>query len=171
MAKDEDEAEAFIKEFRAELSTISDFAQVVMNSHYSVERDLDDVLAAIFYDPKRLERADLKFMQKVHIARAYTWNMGERSDWQIISELNALRNEVAHRRRNEQANKIVGSLRDKLVVWGTEKFRRDVKAANPNDVVVYAAARCGGFLAFLEDHAKQMRKVLEDAAESEETGV
>src|SRR6266566_4799279 len=102
MAKDEADTDAFIKEFREELSTIDEFVQVVLNSHFVVERDLDGVLAAIFYHPERLERAELRFMQKVHLARAFTWNMDEMDDWALIAKLNALRNEVVHKRRNEQ---------------------------------------------------------------------
>jgi DNA repair ATPase RecN len=170
MVEDDEDGEAFIRKFREQLSTINEFVQVVLNSHFEVESDLDDVLEAIFYDPERLEKAGLKFIQKVHVARAYTWNMGNMSDWAVMETLNTLRNEVTHKRRNEQATKIVRKLRAMLLVMGTDKFRRDVRAASAKDVVVYAAARCGGLLAYVGDHAKQMRKVLEEAAEGAEAG-
>jgi hypothetical protein len=164
MVEDDGKAENFMTAFREQLSTIDDVVQVILNSHLQVEADLDDVLAAIFYHPERLEEARLTFMQKVHIARAFTWNMDERSDWSLMTTLNALRNEAVHRRKGQKGTKKVGELRRILLEGSTEKFRNKVRSASPKDVIVYAAAMAGGFLVVLEEHMKQMRKVLEEAA-------
>src|SRR5262249_8831987 len=148
----EEGTDLFIRELREELSQVDDIVQVVLNGHARVEVNLDDVLEKIFYDPERLEEANLSFMQKVHIARASTLNTADVAQWHLSVALNVLRNRAVHRRKDGDVTKNFNEIRAMLLGMGTEKFGEDVRTAGAKDLIVYTAAMCTGLLAVLEDH-------------------
>ena len=114
MAEGQEDRDEFIEAFRKQLGHVDKFIQLVLNSHLEVEGHLDEFVDRIFFHPEHLEDARLSFPQKVHIARSYTTDSNNAAEWRVMLALHAMRNKIAHRRRNKVLKINIGDLRDAL---------------------------------------------------------
>jgi hypothetical protein len=102
-----------------------------------------------------VERAQLRFYQKIYIARAFVELGRDRPEWLVMLELNVIRNKIAHRSNRVGMTVKFGKLRDKLQQFGTDTD--EIKKANPTDLVVNAALVCSGYLLHLTDELKRLK--------------
>lgn len=155
----EEDADRFIKEFRAHLSVIDELSNVILRAHLEVELALDEVVDLIFFRPEFVRKIGLKFFDKVQVAKAYAPNP-DAHDWKVIEALNEARNSMAHRRTSEQRTAKIKKVRDSISNRGTQVFREEVKNADDKEVIILAAATGAGFLAFACDSIVKVRKTI-----------
>jgi hypothetical protein len=157
--KDEqDSNEEFFRRFRAHLNEVDEVSNVILKGHLEVEGHLDDVVDLIFFRPEYLRKIRLSFYGKVQIAKAYCPDPNAR-DWNVIECLSEVRNSIAHKNiANTRAAKI-GKLREEMSGWGLKAVHGE-KVDDEKEIVVMAAARCSGFLTFLEDSVRKVRGVI-----------
>src|SRR4029077_39150 len=158
----QEETELFIGKFREYLGRVDNVAQMVRKGHLEVEAELDDVLKAILFHPEHLRESRLTFHQKVHVVRAYALRKSDAAEWRLMAALNSLRNDIAHGQKSEKRSVRIAELRQILSGIGAVAFQGGVKKATEEEIVVYAAAVCNGFLLLLKDYILALRRCIED---------
>src|SRR5260221_5346762 len=66
-------------------------------SSASYEELLDSIISAFVFHSEFIGPANLRFVQKVSIARSMSLDEHENAMWEIATKLNSLRNELAHK--------------------------------------------------------------------------
>jgi hypothetical protein len=155
--------EEFFLRFRAQMNEVNELSNVILRGHLEVEDHLDDIVDLIFFRPEYLRKIRLGFYQKVQIAKAYCLDPDAR-DWNVIECLSEVRNSIAHRRvENKRAAKIA-RLQEEMSGWGLQGLHGE-EIADEKEIVVLAAARCCGFLTFVEDSVRKVREVISESLE------
>jgi hypothetical protein len=72
----------------------------------------------------------------------------------MMAALNTLRNKIAHRSRHKVLKLDISEL-VQLVEGKSDKLREAIQGTSQSNVVVHAAALCGGLLSILTDHLLQ----------------
>jgi hypothetical protein len=141
-------------------------SNVILRGHLEVEGHLDKVLDLIFFRPEYLRKVRLDFSDKILLAKAYCPDPAAR-DWAVIKALSQARNSIVHRQTAEaRAEKI--AVRQSISGCGTEAHRKEVREADDREVIVLAAALASGFIAYLEDSVRDVRRVIAEALEVQE---
>ena len=151
----------FIRDFRRHLNEVDGVSNVILRGHLEIEGHLDMVLDLIFFRPEYLRRVRLDFSDKILLAKAYCPDPDAR-EWAVIKTLNEARNSIAHRRTTEVRTAKLAAVRQSISGFGTKAFQKDVREADDKEVVVLAAAVASGFLAYLEDTVRSVRRVIAD---------
>jgi hypothetical protein len=152
-------SEEFIQTFRWQLSEVDELTVLILNGHLEVEKYLEEVVDLIFFRPEQLQGLRLSFYAKVQIARACCPNP-DSVDWEIIKCLGELRNSIAHRKTGEMRGARLKKLRQTMLGWGGDDFRKEIRVADDKEVVVQASALCSAFLIYLEESTRKVREVI-----------
>jgi hypothetical protein len=154
---DDFDPDEFFASYRDVLEKTDPFIQAVLNAHLDVEAHLEDLLELLVFHSADLENAQLRYLQKVHLARSFVQLGRNRPEWRVMIELNGLRNRIVHRNYRETLTVELKKLRDSLQGWGTDTFKSIVKTCSSNDLVVNAALICTGYLSHLTDEVKALK--------------
>jgi hypothetical protein len=152
-------SEEFMREFRRHLNEVDDVSNAILRGHLEIEGHLDTVLDMIFFRPEHFRKVRLEFSDKIQIAKAYSPEPNAR-DWTVIKCLNEARNAIAHRRTAEARAAKVAAVRKSISGYGTKQFQKEVAEADDKEIIVLAAAVSAGFLAYLEDSVRKVRRVI-----------
>lgn len=77
-------------------STHDEIIDMIVSAHTSTDGMLESILRGSFPSPAFYDDAHLTFYQKLSLVRAKHWRHQHHAIWQLIKQLNALRNEVSH---------------------------------------------------------------------------
>jgi len=157
-------SDEFIQDFRRHLNEVDGVSNVILRGHLEVEGHLDTVLDLIFFRPEYFRKVRLDFSDKILLAKAYCPDPDAR-DWAVIKSLSEARNSIAHRRTAEARAAKVAAVRQSISGYGTKALQKEVRAADDKEVIVLAAAVASGFLAYLEDSVRKVRRVIAEALE------
>src|SRR5690349_1914719 len=78
-----------------QMGHIDELALVVLKGHLLLEEQLERIISKFLLHPEYLERANLRFAQKVALARTMSLDEQENSMWELLLAVNGLRNELA----------------------------------------------------------------------------
>ena len=81
---------------------IDELALVVLKGHLLLEEQLERILGKFLFHPEYLEGANLRFAQKVALARCMSLDEHANSLWELVLAVNGLRNELAHALNSEK---------------------------------------------------------------------
>lgn len=86
------------------LENVSDLTMLVLKGHLIIEKELFNALRRHCVNPEFFEKANLRYIQMVHLARALFPSETdsqrvkvEKMYWECLEALNGLRNVLAHR--------------------------------------------------------------------------
>lgn len=82
--------------FEEHLRYVDEVVLVVLKGHLIIEEMLDSIISKFVFNPEFLEAANLRFAQKVSVARSISLDEHNNEMWQLAVTLNTLRNELAH---------------------------------------------------------------------------
>src|SRR5262245_11439416 len=119
---DNEPPDNFIEEFRKQLGHVDEFVALVLNGHLEIEGHLDDNLK---HFKQNYRPADYGFYRKVDFLRAYRTNPDQEAEWRVMLALNDLRNQIAHRGRQQKYVFPLGPLRAALAQHTSEIARVD----------------------------------------------
>jgi hypothetical protein len=157
-------SDEFIQAFSRHLNEVDGMSNVILRGHLEIEGHLDTVLDLVFFRPEYFRKIRLDFSDKILLAKAYCRDPDAR-DWTVIRTLNEARNSIAHRQTAEVRAAKVAAVRQSISKLGTEAFQKEVREADDKEVVVLAAAVAAGFLVYLEDSVRNVRRVIAEALE------
>ncbi len=166
--EDDGEAEEFYRNFTAKLRAVDDLANIVLKGHLIVEQDIDEIIAGYFFQPQYLlEDRTLGFERKVRLLRAVAYLNRDHQDWELLLLYNSLRNEIAHKGDGPKRKAKLDRIRAFILDGADPGHPID---SDDEELVIFAAARCSGFLAFISDNLIQVRWYIEHLLEALKEG-
>ncbi|WP_162917474.1 hypothetical protein [Dongia deserti] len=144
------------RRFEKHLRHVDETTLVVLKAHLLIEEMLDSIISSFVFHPKFIEAANLRFAQKISVARSMSLDEHENEMWEIAVKLNSLRNELAHALDSPKRTAKTQAVIDLY-------FRLSADARNPlqgqpeHIVLSYAAAFFLGFLSSFYEEVKRFR--------------
>ena len=120
---------------------------------------LDSIISAYVFYPKFFEAANLRFPQKVSIARSLSLDEHENEMWDIAVRLNSLRNELAHALDSPKRAAKTQAVIDLYLRLSADMPNSDGLKDQPEHVVLSYAA--GFFLGFLSSFRTEVNRLRE----------
>jgi hypothetical protein len=150
---DKSSLDKYTKWFQEELAVVDTVAQVTLKGHLRIEELLEEILSLYFFHTEHLEEANLRFYQKLSIARGLALRKNQISIWKLIGAINSLRNELAHSKNGPKRQQKIALIRQLYLDETKEVTDLSGYAELPDEqVIAYACAVSIGFLhIFLED--------------------
>jgi hypothetical protein len=155
--------EGFFEDFKKDLSTVDEFASLVLRGHYVLEREVDTIVGHIFFHPDGIlnDRFGFTFERKVRIVRAMSRNATYHAHWDIVLAMNSLRNTIAHHGYEERQQKVDRIRALCLESTALEKHERE-HGTGLAALVLFAFAICAGFLSHIEGDLESLRAEIEE---------
>jgi hypothetical protein len=139
---------ASLERFRTEMENVDEVAHVLLKGHLLLEESLSAILDQYVFHREHLDDARLTFAHKIHLARAVCLRKNTFGEWDLISAINSLRNDLAHRLNSPERTKKLARVKD-LYFREAAGYERIEEVKKESDAVVLfnACAHCAGFLA------------------------
>lgn len=135
-----------------------ELATMIFKGQLVVESALDNIISLIFFHPEHVLNSNMGFDRKLKLARAYALRKDKISTWNVMTAINAVRNEVAHNLTGDKRHKKMDQLR-RLYLADVAPERAAVDKDSPDELIVLkACALCIGFLEALENDTKRLRE-------------
>lgn len=150
-----------VERINAEIVTVDEVAHVLLKGHLLLEESLSRIIEQYVFHREHISEARLTFSQKVSLARALCLRKNNIGEWDLISSINSLRNELAHRLNSPERDKKLSRVRD---IYFREaagfKHIEEIKKESDQVILLNACAHCAGFLASFESDSRDFRKII-----------
>lgn len=130
----------------------SDIIETIVHIHTDVEHRLDTVLKEYFASPEFYEDARLTFYQKLNLVRAKHWQRQDHPVWQLIKQLNSLRNDTSHHPTDTAVHQGVTAL---YSIYASIDGGRLVDPASPQPLAQQVTDIHQLIEAFLQEHVNE----------------
>lgn len=152
---------ALQKKFEEHFSTVDATAQIVLKGHLLIEEALDSILGKFVFHSECLESANLRFAQKIDLARSVSLDDHNNEMWELVRAINSLRNELSHslksEKRQQKANRVIELYLKLLDNPETAKHHAD---QSEEDVLMWAVSFFLGFLSAFEAEVERFKKFI-----------
>jgi hypothetical protein len=155
------ELEAAIERFTQEMGTVDEMVHVLLKGHLLLEEALALILDQHVFHREHLADARLTFAQKTYIARSLCLRKNTLGEWELITAINTLRNDLAHCLSSPKRESKLEKVKE-LYFREAAGFHRLEKIKNsPNHEIVFGAcAHCAGFLASCASDLRSLRGII-----------
>lgn len=148
-----------IKRFNEEMASVDEVVHILLKGHLLIEETLTRVLEQYLFHREHLSEARLTFNQKVLLGRALCLRKNDLGTWELISAINSLRNEIAHRLNSPERERKLSKVKE-IYLREVADAEESEKLMNGSDPFILhnACALCVGFLAKFENDSKALRQ-------------
>jgi hypothetical protein len=125
------------------------------------DRTLALVIEQHVFHRENITEAKLSFSQKIQVARSLCLRKNNLGEWNLISAINGLRNDLAHRLNSPDREKKLERVKV-LYIQEAAGFGRieAIKALKDHEIVFSACAHCAGFLATCAADLRHLRCII-----------
>lgn len=137
--------------------------QVVLKCHLLIEQQLDRIIEDFVFHPDHISKANLRYYQKIAIARSLSLDEHENPMWEISIKLNKLRNDFAHLLDSPKRNEKLRDFRD--VYFREMKDFPGIETHEEFDdvaIVMLASSHFLGFLRAFHEEIERFRGFLRE---------
>ena len=145
-----------LKRFTDQMRHIDELALVVLKGHLVLEEQLERILGKFVFHPEYLEGANLRFAQKVALARSVSLDEHANSMWELLLAVNALRNELAHALDSEKRQRKFDRVKS-LFMTESDAAAAEVGGCSDHELVASAVALILGFLGSFEEEVVRFK--------------
>jgi len=117
--------------------------------HLVLEEQLERILGKFVFHPEYLEGANLRFAQKVALARSKSLDEQANSIWELLLAVKGLRNELAHALHSEKRQRKFHRVKS-LYLAELGASAAGVSGGPDHELAAYAIALILGFLGSFE---------------------
>lgn len=147
---------------QAVFGTVDDTVVVVLKGHLLVEEMLDAIIGTFVFHSDYLKAANLRFAQKLQIARSMSLDEHDNGMWEIAIRLNSLRNELAHALNSEKRQQKTQALIDAYFAEATEaEHMALVRDQEETVILAFAASYFLGFLRTFRAEVQRFREFID----------
>jgi hypothetical protein len=144
------------------LASIKEFDLLILKGHLLIEECLTKIIYEFIFHRKFIEKIQLNFYSKVMFARSMSLSQQNNSTWTIVSNINELRNKIAHSLSSEDTKKAMEKLQNS---FNEEANKQGVKQKGWEDGASLIGANrvmayCVGFLESHLEEVKQFKKIV-----------
>jgi hypothetical protein len=150
-----------LQRYVEQLQNVDELTLVILKGHLLVEEMLTRILETFVFHPEHLEKCNLRFAQKVELARSVSLDEHQNPMWKLVIALNTLRNELAHSLDSPKRQSKIDALMSTYfeVNSGMEGIEEHKKLED-KIVAAFAIALCLGFLSTFEQEVQRFRAVV-----------
>ncbi|WP_369646790.1 hypothetical protein [Variovorax sp. V118] len=150
-----------VERFRREMAHVDEAVHVLLKGHLLIEETLNRILEQYVFHREHLEEARLTFNQKIQLGRSLCLRKNNLGEWEMISAINTLRNELAHRLNSPDRDRKLKRVKD-LYFREAAGFpaMEEVKTAPDAQVLMNACGHCAGFLLSFEGDSQIFRRMI-----------
>lgn len=135
---------------------------VVLKGHLLIEELLDSIIRKFVFHPDYLDAANLRFAQKLYIARSMSLDEHDNGMWEIASRLNSLRNELAHALNSDKRERKTQAVIECYFAQATEDEHIEIVRNQGEPVILaFAASYFIGFLGSFKAEVERFRDVVD----------
>lgn len=131
---------------------------IILKGHLLIEEIISRIIEIFVPHSSLLRQANLRFYQKLFIARSMCWEKHNNEIWKMIKDLNMLRNKLSHslepEKFEENLNNLLNLCHNSISEFpGTKNIKKMKKADQLRFLIVY----CIGFLDSFEKDVKAFK--------------
>ena len=153
-----------LSEFIEYVGKLDELTLFVLKGHLVLERGLDATLEEIFFHSTFLDAANLRFVQKVQLARSLSVDQQDNGVWNLILAINTLRNDLAHSLVSPKRRARIDAVRDLyFALYSADRITQE-RSLSDEVIVSFAIAMSNGFLTMCEAEAKELRRAMNQRA-------
>ena len=146
------------QKFTEHFATVDATAQVVLKGHLLIEDALDAILGKFVFHSEHLESANLRFAQKVDLARSMSLDEHNNEMWELVKAINALRNELSHSLKSEKRQQKTRRVIDLyLKLLDNEEVASYHKGESEEIILMWATSFFLGFLSSFEQEVDRFK--------------
>lgn len=150
-----------IDKFQQEMASVDEVAHVLLKGHLLIEESLVRIVEQYLFHREHLAEARLSFHQKMTLCQALCLRKNAYGEWDLISSINSLRNEIAHQLNSATRNTKMSRtkeifFREAAAFKGIDEIKKESDAG----ILLKACALCSGFLATFEADSKGYRAMI-----------
>jgi len=147
-----------LKRIGGHLYFADDIVLVVLKGHLLVEEQLTTIIRKFVPHGEFIDDANLRFFQKVQIARSLSWDEHQNDMWDLVIGLNKVRNDMAHALEHPKVEAHISSLRAcYFEIFADSERAKAEKDARDADVLKSVVVVLTGFLAQFEKEVERFR--------------
>ncbi|MGP3699907.1 hypothetical protein, partial [Rhodobacter sp. NSM] len=157
------ELEALMKKVESTFGAVDETIIIVLKGHLLIEELLDRIIGTFVFHPDYVMAANLRFAQKISLARSLSVGEQDNAMWDIIIRLNALRNELAHSLGSDKRDRKVKAVVDCYLDQAEGHLDKIgvVKDQPEHIMLAFAVTFALGFLASFSDEANSFRRFID----------
>jgi hypothetical protein len=145
-----------LKQLTDQMRHIDELALVVLKGHLVLEEQLERILGKFLFHPEYLEEANLRFAQKVALARSMSLDEQANSMWELLLAMNGLRNELAHALHSEKRQRRFDRVKS-LYMAESDASAAEVVGCTDHELAANAIALILGFLGSFEEEVVRFK--------------
>src|SRR5579859_3581817 len=146
--------DVMMQKMQEHFAHVDETVLVVLKGHLLIEEALDGIISGFAFHPEFVQAANLRFGQKLSLARALSFDEHQNEMWGIGAALNSLRNELAHSLQSSKRPAKTQAVVD-LYLRLADNAPADIRE-QPEHIVLYVAI--GFFLGFLSGFQAEVQR-------------
>lgn len=139
-----------IQRLQEHLRYVDELSLIVLKGHLILEEQLDRILSTLVFHSDHLLGANLRFVQKVSLARSVSLDEDNNPIWDLILAINTLRNELSHALESGRRQSRVERVKA-LYLNIYQEAISDERNHPDNEIVAYSIGLSLGFLGGFEE--------------------
>ena len=151
------------KRLMNEFGEVDALVQVVLKGHLLIEEKLTEALETYLLHGKHLDNARLQFHQKLSLCKGISTGESDNNMWNVIKQLNNLRNSLSHSLAIERRQKALDSLKSIYDQEFRELEMKKFDSVDPDVQICFIAITgCLGFLDSFLSEVKRLKQIIID---------
>ena len=153
--------QALERKLQEHFATVDATAQIVLKGHLLIEEALDTILGKFVFHSEYFESANLRFAQKIDLARSVSLADQNNEMWELVIAINSLRNELSHSlksvKRQQKTQRVIEVY---LKLLGDPEVAARHKSESEEVVLMWAASFFLGFLVAFEAEVDRFKTLI-----------
>jgi hypothetical protein len=149
--------ERTLQRFVEQMQHIDEVAVITLKGHLLLEEQLERIIGTFVFHAECVRLAQLRFPQKVALARAMSLDEHGHRMWDLVLAINTFRNELAHALQSEKREQKFQRLKT-LFEESTAGAPLPSHPLADKEVVLFAVAAASGFLGTFEEEVLRFKE-------------
>jgi len=143
------------KAFFDEIKYVDDTAQIVLKGHLVAEDLMNKAIESFVLHGEHIDNAKLQFHQKMEICKSISLSDNKNNMWNILKQINVVRNALSHSLNENRRSKAIQSLRS-IYDQEFDPVTRDIVGMSEEAALCMVAI--SGILGYLHSFLEEVRR-------------
>ncbi len=146
------------KAFMDEIQYVDDTSQIILKGHLVAEDMMNKAIESFVLHAEHIDNARLQFHQKLELCRALSLSDNKNKMWNLLKQINVVRNALSHSLDENRRSKAITSLRS---IYDQEFNPKTRKIDGMPEDAALCMLAISGVLGFLHSFLKEVNRLEE----------